>query len=457
MRVEVRALQHWYDPRGRAPAGPDMIGKTLSHYTISARLGAGGMGVVYRAIDARLNRAVALKVLASDAGRGSRSQAALRHRSPRRLRAQPPEHRHHSRDRRGRRRRLPGHGARRGQAAVGTDSRDGLPVDRAIDYAMQIAAALGAAHAAGIVHRDIKPANIMAADSGPIKVLDFGVSKLLDRAADPDAPTAVATDATDTGVILGTLRYMSPEQAQGQPIDTRSDIFSFGAVLYEMLAGRAAFAGPERRVDARRDSRQTPVPVDTVRRDVPRISRSSSTRAWPRIASARPRRQEVVRRLTAIRDRRSASPAASRRALCGGPAVLVPLIARAPRRCHRRRLVVEDQRARTMGAHGRLAGDSAARQHRRPRRGLPTRDAKRSPCCQTIRNSSSSGSMSRSWRRSTPCRRAPTSRSRATSRTTASGFRWAARRSRTSACRSGKCACASRRTASRPSRRRSAD
>ena len=95
--------------------------------------------------------------------------------------------------------------------------------------ARQIAVALEAAHAAGIVHRDIKPANIMAADSGQIKVLDFGVSKVL-HAADENAPTAVVTGATAAGHILGTLAYMSPEQVQGRPIDARSDIFSFGAV-----------------------------------------------------------------------------------------------------------------------------------------------------------------------------------------------------------------------------------
>src|SRR5207244_5764035 len=123
--------------------------------------------------------------------------------------------------------------------------------------------------AAGIVHRDIKPANVMVADSGQVKVLDFGIAKLIDRILDEGASTVAVTAPTETGVILGTLRYMSPEQAQGQPVDTRSDIFSFGAVLYEMLAGRAAFAAETGATSLAAILSQAPPPLESIRRDVP--------------------------------------------------------------------------------------------------------------------------------------------------------------------------------------------
>ena len=120
----------------------------------------------------------------------------------------------------------------------------GLPTNLAIKYAVQIAEALARAHAAGIVHRDLKPANIMVDDSGLVKVLDFGLAKLAAPAsAMSDEGATMATSSTTPGMIVGTLAYMSPEQAEGKPIDARSDVFSFGSVLYEMLTGNKAFDG----------------------------------------------------------------------------------------------------------------------------------------------------------------------------------------------------------------------
>ena len=115
-----------------------------------------------------------------------------------------------------------------------------LSIETALNYARQIAAALEVAHASGIVHRDIKPANIMVTRDGRIKVLDFGLAKLMERAPADATMTAVATRA---GIVMGTAAYMSPEQAEGKPVDARSDVFSFGAVLYEMLAGTPAVHG----------------------------------------------------------------------------------------------------------------------------------------------------------------------------------------------------------------------
>src|SRR5262249_35672489 len=121
-----------------------------------------------------------------------------------------------------------------------------LPIPQTLDYAIQTASALAAAHQASIIHRDIKPENIMVRADGYVKVVDFGLAKLAERAPNPqDSGTVLMGPAVTTvGTVMGTAQYMSPEQARGEPVDARSDIFSLGAVLYEMLAGSAPFSGP---------------------------------------------------------------------------------------------------------------------------------------------------------------------------------------------------------------------
>jgi eukaryotic-like serine/threonine-protein kinase len=223
-------------------------GTTLGPYETAGRLGAGGMGEVWRATDTRLGREVALKVLpaglADDAERHARFErearvlASLNHPSVATLYGL--EH-------------LAGQHVLVMELVEGEDlaerlARGAIPVEEAIPIALQVAQALEAAHEKGIVHRDLKPANVKVTPQGTVKVLDFGLAKALDpaltsgAAANPATSPTMAT-ATQVGLILGTAAYMSPEQARGSSVDKRADIWAFGVVLFEMLAGRRLFQG----------------------------------------------------------------------------------------------------------------------------------------------------------------------------------------------------------------------
>jgi len=219
-------------------------GAQLGPYVIVAPLGAGGMGEVYRAQDPRLGREVAIKVLPADLAADSqalrrmeqeaRTVAALNHPnlvSIYDLGTTPAGAPYAVMEL------LEGETLRQRLAAGKLDPR------RAIEYAVQIARGLAAAHEKGIVHRDLKPDNLFLCGDGRVKILDFGLAKL-NAAVSAEAVTLVdAAPATAPGVVLGTFGYMAPEQVRGQACDARSDIFSFGCVLYAMLAGRRAFAG----------------------------------------------------------------------------------------------------------------------------------------------------------------------------------------------------------------------
>ena len=221
-----------------------MIGRILDRYRVEAKLGQGGMGVVYKARDTQLDRVVAIKVLPPEMVASAerkqrfvqeaRAASALNHpnivtvydvRSDDGVDFIVMEY-------------------VEGRTLDQTIVSRGLEVTRSLRYAAQIADALARAHEAGIVHRDLKPSNVIVTPADRVKVLDFGVAKLLDRGEGDTAKRRhAASPITDAGMAVGTAAYMSPEQAEGKKIDARSDIFSFGAVLYEMITGRKPFAG----------------------------------------------------------------------------------------------------------------------------------------------------------------------------------------------------------------------
>jgi serine/threonine protein kinase len=222
-------------------------GQWIGVYQLSARIGTGGMGEVYRARDTKLNRHVAIKVLlravANDPDRLARFSreaqllAALNH---------PHIAQIHGLEDAGGLHALVMELVE-GPTLADRIARGAIPIDEALPMATEIAEALEAAHEQGIIHRDLKPANIKVREDGTVKVLDFGLAKALDSTsgAAEDAMTSPGPGvrATEAGVILGTAAYMSPEQARGRPVDKRTDIWAFGCVLYEMLTGRPVFAG----------------------------------------------------------------------------------------------------------------------------------------------------------------------------------------------------------------------
>jgi serine/threonine-protein kinase len=221
-------------------------GQSLSHYRLVEKIGEGGMGMVWKAVDTRLARDVAIKVLpdafARDAERLARFEkeakllASLNHPNIAAI--------HGLEEAEGVRflalELVPG------ESLANRLARGPLPVEEALVICRQVAEALESAHESGVIHRDLKPANIMIAPGGKVKVLDFGLAKAFEArpaGADPSLSPTATMGGTRDGVILGTAAYMSPEQARGKPLDRRTDIWSFGCVLYEALTGRQAFGG----------------------------------------------------------------------------------------------------------------------------------------------------------------------------------------------------------------------
>jgi TolB-like protein len=245
-----------------------LIGRTLSHYHITAAIGAGGMGEVYRANDTKLGRDVALKVLSAQMAhdpnrlarfqREARSVAALNH--PHIVTIFSVEE---------------AEGVHfltmelvEGQSLERLIPAGGLPVERIVEIASALADALTAAHEKGIVHRDLKPANVMLTDDGRVKVLDFGLAKDVRADKSSDA-TQTFAGQTAMGVVMGTPTYMSPEQVAGRVLDHRTDIFSLGVILYEMASGRRPFEGASSAELASAILRDTPRPLSEFRADLP--------------------------------------------------------------------------------------------------------------------------------------------------------------------------------------------
>ena len=248
-----------------------MTGKELAHYTITGKLGEGGMGVVYEALDGHLGRSVALKLLPHNAlADPARKQRFVQEAKA----ASALNHPHivtiHDID--------CADGVDyiameliRGRTLEQVLSRGKLRLAEALKYGVEIADALAAAHAAGIVHRDLKPGNIMITERGDVKVLDFGLAKLTDPGdATEGDETRTQLAVTDEGTVVGSAPYMSPEQAEGRKVDARSDIFSFGSVLYEMLTGKRAFRGANRTATMAAILNQEPEPASKLVPDLPR-------------------------------------------------------------------------------------------------------------------------------------------------------------------------------------------
>ena len=288
---------------------------TLGRFELTDKLGEGGMGVLYRARDTRLGRTVAIKLLrpetVADPERArrflqeARAASALNH---------PNIVTVHDIGDDGGRGTWIAMECLDGESLRQRLARGPLAVPEAVRIAVDVARGLAAAHAAGIVHRDVKPANVMITESGIVKVLDFGLAKLdasPKAGSDSVSPTQSAPVATAAGVIVGTPAYMSPEQVEGRAADARSDVFSFGAMLYEMLTAKRPFEGATELSLLSSILKDAPPPVRSLRPEVDARLEAIVSRCLAKDPAARyPSAQALLPELESCLARDSALPAA---------------------------------------------------------------------------------------------------------------------------------------------------
>jgi Tol biopolymer transport system component/tRNA A-37 threonylcarbamoyl transferase component Bud32 len=274
-------------------------GATLGPYEIVSLIGEGGMGAVYKARDPRLDRFVAIKVLTADSAADGERQQRFAHEARAASALNHPNivTVHYT-------------GTEAGAIYIAMElvsgrtladliPSHGLPLSQVFGWATQMADGLARAHKAGLVHRDLKPGNVMVDDDGRIRILDFGLAKTVDARGPAgrgsDQPTLTSPPLTDAGIVMGTVAYMSPEQAEGRAVDARSDIFSFGVVLYEMISGRKPFAGDSRMGTISAILRDVPPPLSQSIGGVPaeldrlidRCLRKDPDRRWQHMTDLR--------------------------------------------------------------------------------------------------------------------------------------------------------------------------
>lgn len=303
-----------------------MIGKSLRSYRIESKIGAGGMGVVYKAVDSRLGRTAAIKILSTGALNAERERRFVQE-------AKAASSLNHpnivtiydidTQEADGKPVQYIAMEYVAGETLDHLIGRKGLRIRDVLKYAVQIADALAAAHAAGIVHRDLKPSNVIVSPQGVVKILDFGLAKLSEpEQADAYAETmhGQGSPLTEEGTILGTVAYMSPEQADGKIVDTRSDVFSFGSVLYEMATGQRAFSGGSKLSSLSAVLYKDPQPASQAGTEVPpeldriiaRCLKKDPDRRWQTMADVRVALDELREEMDSSHVAISGSPSVPR-------------------------------------------------------------------------------------------------------------------------------------------------